>query len=77
MFASFLLLLEEVCDPLGDFNIWATTNPLNNTVKGHKAGETVIIAAARVSFCFYISLRKTGQNISTNNTYQRRTRVTC
>lgn len=41
---------EDVCDPLGDFNVWASTNPLNNTAKGHKAGETVIIAAARVSF---------------------------
>lgn len=38
-----------VCDPLGDFNVWASTRPINNTAKGHKMWESVVIAAARVS----------------------------
>lgn len=38
-----------VCDPLGDYNVWASTRPLNNTAKGHKMWESVVIAAARVS----------------------------
>lgn len=38
-----------VCDPLGDFNVWAATRPLNVTSKGHKMWESVVIAAARVS----------------------------
>uniref|UniRef100_A0A1A7XF90 Nicastrin n=1 Tax=Iconisemion striatum TaxID=60296 RepID=A0A1A7XF90_9TELE len=49
---------EVVCDPLGDVNIWALTNPLNVTEKGHKPGESVIIAAARLdsrSFFFDIA----------------------
>ncbi|XP_017266646.1 nicastrin isoform X2 [Kryptolebias marmoratus] len=47
----------DVCDPLGDFNVWASTNPLNNTAKGHKTGETVIIAAARLdSRSFFFDL---------------------
>lgn len=41
--------LEMVCDPLGDFNVWASTRPINNTAKGHKMWESVVIAAARVS----------------------------
>lgn len=40
---------ETVCDPLGDFNVLASTRPLNYTDKGHKTGESVVIAAARVS----------------------------
>ncbi|XP_037537832.1 nicastrin [Nematolebias whitei] len=55
---NFSLNPEDVCDPLGDFNVWASTNPLNNTAKGHKAGETVIIAAARIdsrSFFFDVA----------------------
>lgn len=40
---------EIVCDPLGDFNVLASTRPLNYTDKGHKTGESVVIAAARVS----------------------------
>lgn len=43
------LPLEMVCDPLGDFNVWASTRPLNYTAKGHKMWESVVIAAARVS----------------------------
>lgn len=45
---SFSMSPEMVCDPLGDHNIWAPTNPLNRTQNGHKAGETVIIATARL-----------------------------
>lgn len=41
--------VEMVCDPLGDFNVWASTRPINNTAKGHKMWESVVIAAARVS----------------------------
>lgn len=41
--------LDTVCDPLADFNVWASTRPLNNTAKGHKEGESVVVAAARVS----------------------------
>ncbi|XP_051943135.1 nicastrin [Hippocampus zosterae] len=49
---------EYVCDPLGDFNVWATTRPLNNTAKGHKMSESVVIAATRLdsrSFFFNIA----------------------
>lgn len=54
LFPSLKLLsvcphLEMVCDPLGDFNVWASTRPINNTAKGHKMWESVVIAAARVS----------------------------
>nr|XP_061795109.1 nicastrin-like [Nerophis lumbriciformis] len=54
----FSITPEYVCDPLGDFNIWASTRPLNNTAKGHKMGENVVIAAARLdsrSFFFDIA----------------------
>ncbi|XP_047446094.1 nicastrin isoform X1 [Mugil cephalus] len=54
---SFSLSQEEVCDPLGDVNIWATTRPLNVTAKGHKTGESVVVAAARVdSRSFFFGL---------------------
>ncbi|XP_076004501.1 nicastrin [Genypterus blacodes] len=49
---------EMVCDPLGDFNVWSSTRPLNNTAKGHKTGESVVIAAARLdsrSFFFEVA----------------------
>ncbi|XP_047446095.1 nicastrin isoform X2 [Mugil cephalus] len=50
-------LSQEVCDPLGDVNIWATTRPLNVTAKGHKTGESVVVAAARVdSRSFFFGL---------------------
>uniref|UniRef100_A0A8C7Z291 Nicastrin n=1 Tax=Oryzias sinensis TaxID=183150 RepID=A0A8C7Z291_9TELE len=48
----------EVCDPLGDENVWASTKPLNNTAKGHKEGESVVIAAAKMdsrSFFFDVA----------------------
>lgn len=45
----FFFLLEMVCDPLGDYNVWGSTKPLNNTAKGHKEGESMVIAATRVS----------------------------
>ncbi|XP_061696192.1 nicastrin [Syngnathoides biaculeatus] len=55
---NFSITPEYVCDPLGDFNVWATTRPLNNTAKGHKMWESVVIAAARLdsrSFFFNIA----------------------
>uniref|UniRef100_A0A669DGX2 Nicastrin n=1 Tax=Oreochromis niloticus TaxID=8128 RepID=A0A669DGX2_ORENI len=55
---NFSLNPETVCDPLGDFNVLASTRPLNYTDKGHKTGESVVIAAARLdsrSFFFDIA----------------------
>nr|XP_020441788.1 nicastrin [Monopterus albus] len=55
---NFSISPEVVCDPLGDFNVWASSKPLNNTAKGHKMGESVVIAAARLdsrSFFFDIA----------------------
>ncbi|KAL6103809.1 ncstn [Pungitius sinensis] len=49
---------DTVCDPLADNNIWASTSPLNNTAKGHKEGESVVVAAARLdsrSFFFDVA----------------------
>ncbi|XP_041698778.1 nicastrin [Coregonus clupeaformis] len=37
-----------VCDPLGDYNVWASIRPYNNTAFGHKENESVVIAAARL-----------------------------
>ncbi|XP_071346885.1 nicastrin [Trachinotus anak] len=45
---NFSISPEMVCDPLGDYNVWASTRPLNNTAKGHKMWESVVIAAARL-----------------------------
>ncbi|KAM7379705.1 hypothetical protein PAMP_005239 [Pampus punctatissimus] len=53
-----LSVVPEICDPLGDFNVWASTKPLNSTATGHKDGESVVIAAARLdsrSFFFDIA----------------------
>uniref|UniRef100_UPI0037E7ED1C nicastrin n=1 Tax=Semicossyphus pulcher TaxID=241346 RepID=UPI0037E7ED1C len=55
---NFSISPEMVCDPLGDYNVWASTRPLNNTAKGHKMWESVVIAAARLdsrSFFFDIA----------------------
>ncbi|XP_053185275.1 nicastrin [Scomber japonicus] len=55
---NFSISPEMVCDPLGDYNVWAATKPLNNTAKGHKMWESVVIAAARLdsrSFFFEIA----------------------
>ncbi|KAM4551222.1 nicastrin [Odontesthes bonariensis] len=55
---NFSLNPEMVCDPLGDYNVWASSRPVNNTAKGHKMNESVVIAAARVdsrSFFFDIA----------------------
>ncbi|XP_076847547.1 nicastrin [Brachyhypopomus gauderio] len=38
----------DVCDPLSDFNVWASIRPINTSVKGHKENESVVIAAARL-----------------------------
>ncbi|CAL8343184.1 unnamed protein product [Merluccius merluccius] len=46
--SPFSLNPEVVCDPLGSFNVWGSTKSLNNTAKGHKENETVVIAAARL-----------------------------
>lgn len=55
---NFSISPEMVCDPLGDYNVWASTRPINNTAKGHKMWESVVIAAARLdsrSFFFDIA----------------------
>lgn len=55
---NFSITPEMVCDPLGDYNVWAATRPFNNSVKGHKMWESVVIAAARLdsrSFFFDIA----------------------
>uniref|UniRef100_A0A8P4FXS3 Nicastrin n=1 Tax=Dicentrarchus labrax TaxID=13489 RepID=A0A8P4FXS3_DICLA len=55
---DFSISPEMVCDPLGDYNVWASTRPINNTAKGHKMWESVVIAAARLdsrSFFFDIA----------------------
>lgn len=47
-----------MCDPLGDYNVWASSRPINTTEKGHKMFENVVIAAARLdsrSFFFDIA----------------------
>ncbi|XP_029380568.1 nicastrin [Echeneis naucrates] len=45
---NFSISPEYVCDPLGDSNVWGSSRPLNNTAKGHKMWESVVIAAARL-----------------------------
>ncbi|XP_054482350.1 nicastrin [Anoplopoma fimbria] len=55
---NFSISPEMVCDPLGDFNVWASTKPINNTAKGHKEGESFVIASARLdsrSFFFEVA----------------------
>ncbi|XP_035025891.2 nicastrin [Hippoglossus stenolepis] len=55
---NFSINPEMVCDPLGDYNVWGSTRPVNNTAKGHKMWESVVIAAARLdsrSFFFDIA----------------------
>ncbi|XP_078119910.1 nicastrin [Sander vitreus] len=55
---NFSISPEMVCDPLGDYNVWASTRPINNTAKGHKMWESVVIAAARLdsrSFFFEVA----------------------
>lgn len=48
-FSVCLSAVEIVCDALTDYNAWASVQPLNNTAKGHLAGEKVVMAATRVS----------------------------
>ncbi|XP_074508186.1 nicastrin [Sebastes fasciatus] len=55
---NFSISPEMVCDPLGDYNVWASTKPINNTAKGHKVGESVVIAATKLdsrSFFFEVA----------------------
>uniref|UniRef100_A0A3Q2NWT4 Nicastrin n=1 Tax=Fundulus heteroclitus TaxID=8078 RepID=A0A3Q2NWT4_FUNHE len=41
---GFTFSPESICEPLGDHNIWAPAKPLNTTQKGHKAGESMVMA---------------------------------
>ncbi|XP_042354427.1 nicastrin [Plectropomus leopardus] len=55
---NFSISPEMVCDPLGDYNVWGSTRPINTTAKGHKMWESVVIAAARLdsrSFFFEVA----------------------
>ncbi|XP_036374870.1 nicastrin [Megalops cyprinoides] len=45
---SFSVTPEVVCDAINDYNVWGSVHPLNSTAKGHKKGESVVIAAARI-----------------------------
>ncbi|KAG9278718.1 nicastrin [Astyanax mexicanus] len=45
---SFSINPEKLCDPLNDFNVWASIRPLNSSIKGHKENESVVIAATRL-----------------------------
>ncbi|XP_066508337.1 nicastrin-like [Hoplias malabaricus] len=45
---SFSVNPEKLCDPLGDYNVWASIRPLNDSQKGHKENESVVIAATRL-----------------------------
>ncbi|KAL2096866.1 hypothetical protein ACEWY4_006073 [Coilia grayii] len=45
---NYSLNPETVCDPLGDYNVWAPLRPINSTEKGHKANESVVVAATRL-----------------------------
>ncbi|KAM8838732.1 nicastrin [Synchiropus picturatus] len=60
---TFSLSSDKVCDPLGNYNVWASTRPINNTAKGHKIGESVVIAAARIdSHSFFFSIAPGAQS---------------
>ncbi|RXN25321.1 nicastrin [Labeo rohita] len=43
-----VFLVEVLCDPLSDFNVWTSTRPLNSSSKGHAPNESVVIAATRL-----------------------------
>ncbi|XP_031415855.1 nicastrin [Clupea harengus] len=45
---NYSLNPETFCDPLGDYNVWAPLRPINFTDKGHKANESVVVAATRL-----------------------------
>ncbi|KAM9439869.1 nicastrin [Clarias gariepinus] len=45
---SFSINPEQLCDPLNDYNVWATIRPINATAKGHKENESMVIAATRL-----------------------------
>ncbi|KAK7944326.1 hypothetical protein WMY93_000054 [Mugilogobius chulae] len=60
---DFSISPEMVCDPLGGSNIWTSTRPINNTQKGHKMFESVVIAAARLdSRSFFFDLAPGAQS---------------
>ncbi|KAJ3595186.1 hypothetical protein NHX12_004490 [Muraenolepis orangiensis] len=46
--SAFSLSQDKVCDALSNYNVWSSTKSLNNTAKGHKDNETIVIAAARL-----------------------------
>ncbi|XP_027006391.2 nicastrin [Tachysurus fulvidraco] len=45
---SFSINPEQLCDPLVDYNVWATIRPINASTKGHKQNESMVIAATRL-----------------------------
>ncbi|XP_060725814.1 nicastrin [Tachysurus vachellii] len=45
---SFSINPEQLCDPLVDYNVWATIRPINASTKGHKPNESMVIAATRL-----------------------------
>ncbi|KAJ0059332.1 hypothetical protein NL108_015517, partial [Boleophthalmus pectinirostris] len=60
---DFSISPEMVCDPLGGLNIWTSTHPINNTEKGHKKFQSVVIAAARLdSRSFFFDLAPGAQS---------------
>ncbi|CAL1579108.1 unnamed protein product [Knipowitschia caucasica] len=60
---DFSISPEMVCDPLGGSNIWTSTRPINNTEKGHKPSQSVVIAAARMdSRSFFFDLAPGAQS---------------
>uniref|UniRef100_A0A4X2JZM1 Nicastrin n=1 Tax=Vombatus ursinus TaxID=29139 RepID=A0A4X2JZM1_VOMUR len=54
--STFSINPEVVCDPLADFNVWNTLNPLNASGK-LEPGDKVIIAATRETFDYIGSSR--------------------
>ncbi|XP_033838840.1 nicastrin [Periophthalmus magnuspinnatus] len=60
---DFSISPEKVCDPLGGVNVWTSTRLINNTDKGHKKSESVVIAAARLdSRSFFFDLAPGAQS---------------
>ncbi|TSP09122.1 Nicastrin [Bagarius yarrelli] len=50
-------VIRKLCDPLMDYNVWATIRPINATAKGHKQNESMVIAATRETFDYIGSSR--------------------
>ncbi|KAJ0011558.1 hypothetical protein NQD34_012533 [Periophthalmus magnuspinnatus] len=63
VFQCFLAHNLLFCDPLGGVNVWTSTRLINNTDKGHKKSESVVIAAARLdSRSFFFDLAPGAQS---------------